>query len=105
MRLHIGCGRKHLRGWINIDRYVWGYPGAADAVMQARILAFPDNSIDRIFSSHMVEHMLPWEFKDALRTWHRVLKPGGKLSLRCPNFEVYVREWLEGADDYRRGWD
>ena len=24
--------------------------------------------------------------------------------MRCPNFELYLREWLEADEDYRQGW-
>ena len=52
----------------------------------------------------MIEHLRPGEFALALSEWRRVLKVGGKLKIRCPNFEVYVREWLEGNYAVRWGW-
>jgi hypothetical protein len=72
-------------------------------VLPADRLPFPDNSVEEIYTSHMVEHWPRSEFPAALHEWHRVLKPGGRLRIRCPNFELYVREWLEGDYDYRWG--
>ena len=101
LRLHVGCGSKHLSGYVNIDKY---HTSSADVVAAAHELRFMDNSVDEIYTSHMIEHLRPSELALALHEWNRVLKPGGKLRIRCPNFELYVREWLEGDYDWRWGW-
>ncbi|MCK5850653.1 MAG: glycosyltransferase [Kiritimatiellae bacterium] len=101
LRLHIGCGANSLSGYVNIDKYpVMG----ADITAQADRLRFPDNSVEEIYTSHMIEHLRPIELESALREWHRVLKPEGRLRIRCPNFELYLREWLEGDYESRWGW-
>ena len=48
---------------------------------------FRDGTLDYIFSSHVLE-----DFQDTeavLREWWRVLKPGGKLIIFCPDEQVY----------------
>jgi predicted SAM-dependent methyltransferase len=52
----------------------------------------------------MIEHLSPTEFEKAIREWYRVLKWGGKLIIRCPNFELYLREWLNENYSERWGW-
>lgn len=99
--LHVGCGQQHWTRYVNIDKYE---TRATDMVAPADHLEFPDNSVDVITTSHMIEHLTPREFRRALREWHRVLKPGGVLRITCPNFELYVREWLEGDYEWRWGW-
>ena len=101
LKLHLGCGSKPLPGYINIDKYP---ASGADLVIPAHKLCFPDNSVYEICTSHMIEHLRPRDLELALQEWHRVLKSGGKLRIRCPNFELYVREWLEGGYDVRWGW-
>ncbi len=59
--------------------------------------------MDEILASHLIEHLPRHDVIRALREWYRVLKIGGKLIVRCPNFELYVREWLEESPDYREG--
>ncbi len=48
---------------------------------------FRDDSLDFVFSSHLLE-----DFEDTrsvLREWLRVLKPGGRLIIYCPDEQVY----------------
>ncbi len=99
LKLHLGCGSVHLDGYINIDKY----NPRADRVMDVCELDYPDNSVDEIFTSHMVEHLAYSEFVKALREWKRVLKQSGTLIIRCPNAERHLKEWLSG--DYKKRWD
>ncbi len=101
LRLHLGCGSVRLEGYVNLDKYP---TKGADRVMPADRLYYDDASVDEIYSSHMLEHLGPEELESATKEWRRVLKPGGKVTVRCPNFEVYIREWLSGDDEYRLGW-
>jgi len=98
LRLHLGCGSNLLDGYVNIDRY----NPKADMMMDACELDYPDDSVDEIFTSHMVEHLTCPEFMKALKEWKRVLKGEGKLVIRCPNFEKHLRDWLNA--DYRKRW-
>ena len=43
----------------------------------------PDQSLDYVFSSHCLEHLVRWP--EALIEWHRVLKTGGVLYLYLPH--------------------
>lgn len=45
-------------------------------------LSFPDNSFDRLIATHVLEH-LPQPHQ-VLREWHRVVKPGGVISIVLP---------------------
>jgi predicted SAM-dependent methyltransferase len=87
IRLHFGSGQTRLEGYINIDSVV---SHATDLVMDIMDLDLPANTVDEIYSSHMVEHLSSSEFNIALNNWLKVLKPGGLLTLRCPNFMYAV---------------
>lgn len=101
IELHIGCGTQRLDGYINIDKYK---TSGAQINTSADKLSFGNNSVDEIYTSHMIEHLTLDEFNAALNEWYRVLRVGGKVEIRCPNFELYVREWLNGDETYRWGW-
>ncbi len=51
-------------------------------VADACHLEFEDDGFDRLIATHVLEHLeRPWE---VLREWHRVVKPGGVISLILP---------------------
>jgi SAM-dependent methyltransferase len=60
-----------------------GTEGKVDFLSDATALPIPDNSLDYLCSSHVLEH-IPNPLA-ALFEWHRVLKPGGKLYLVVPD--------------------
>ena len=66
-------------------------------------LPYEGNSVEAIMSWHMIEHLAPKHFAAALKEWRRVLIPGGRLEIRCPNIECYLRLWLAGDDGLRFG--
>lgn len=101
LKLNIGCGNQRLEGYINIDKYP---TDAADIICPSCELKNADNSVDEIFSSHMIEHLTGCDLHLTMLEWFRVLKSGGKLIVRCPNFELYVKEYLDGDEEYKTGW-
>jgi predicted SAM-dependent methyltransferase len=48
---------------------------------------FRDETLDFVYSSHLLEDFIDTEA--ALREWLRVLKPGGRLILYCPDEQRY----------------
>ena len=51
---------------------------------------FPNNSIDKIYSSHVLEHFKTKEIIQILKEVNRVLKPGGLISTCVPNSAIYI---------------
>lgn len=100
VRMNLGCGPDNRPGYINVDAYV----DNADLKMDIFDLPLPDNSVDEIFSSHMLEHLGKFEVPNALKEWSRVLKPTGKLQLNLPDLEWCVQQWLDLPEDSRWGW-
>ena len=95
-KLHLGCGTKHLKDYINIDiRYL---PGV-DEVNNIRFLRnYKDNSVDEIYACHVLEHFGRWEYKDVLKRWFEILKPGGQLRLAIPNFNSICLYYTKTGD-------
>lgn len=87
IRLNIGCGRRIMPGWVNVDveQRATVPEGAEYVQSDVRKLPFPDNYADELMAIHVVEHFYLWEIGAVLAEWHRVLKPRGKLVLECPD--------------------
>ena len=74
--------RAALPHAIGIDLDYPGYDGIR--------LPFDDGSVDTVFSSHCLEHIL---FDHAaIRDWHRVLKVGGFIVCMVPNQALYEKK-------------
>ena len=103
-KIDIGCGLRESwyqpeEDWIRIDPYI-NDPQIVKAF--ADKLPYGDNSVDEIFSSHLLEHLSKFEVVPALKEWHRVLKPEGKLTVRVPDLAWCCQWWL---DHQTTGWD
>jgi SAM-dependent methyltransferase len=86
LKLNLGCGDKILPGYVNVDVVEARAGMRPDVICDLHDLApFADNSADEILSVHVVEHFWRWEVRDILREWMRVLKPGGRMIVECPN--------------------
>jgi len=101
IKLNIGSGYDFKVDYINIDQYV----RAADLNCRIdRLIWFSDKSVDEVLANHVIEHIGLEMTKKVLKEWERILKPGGKIVIRVPNFELYVKEWLNSETEYKLGW-
>lgn len=93
MKLHLGCGNKHIDGFINIDiRY---QPGV-DIVDNIQFLRkIENNSIELIYSSHVLEHVSRWNIHSVISRWYDLLIPKGILRIAVPDFESICRYYLK----------
>lgn len=89
-KLNLGCGAKHLEGFVNID---WVEP--ADLVLNVGkdTFPYPDNSVERIEADNLFEHFDNDEFLHVMKECHRVLKSGGELFFIVPD----ALHWMDGA--------
>jgi predicted SAM-dependent methyltransferase len=55
----------------------------------ARVLPFKDQTLDYVYSSHLIEDFAVEEVEAVLREWIRVIRVGGYLLLAFPNIEKY----------------
>jgi len=94
--LHLGCGWKHFDGYVNVDLRI---TDATDVICSIIDLPWPDNSAAVIESYHVIEHISHQKIRNALKEWHRVLKPRGRLVLECPHFDKAVQEYLSGNEN------
>jgi predicted SAM-dependent methyltransferase len=94
MKLHLGCGKRHIPSFIHIDAV--DYPHVDHVATIDNLSFIPDNSVDLIYNCHVLEHFKRREVSRVLSEWLRVLKPSGTLRVSVPDFsrlcEVYQRE-------------
>lgn len=97
--LNLGCGDKILPGYVNVDLVDQRAGSRPDVVCDIRKLAvFEDNYADEILSVHVIEHFYQWEAKEVLLEWVRVLKPGGRMVVECPNLLTACEEVLKDPE-------
>ena len=84
LKLHLGCGRTILSGWVNVDQVkLPGVDVVADLDSCRRTkLPFADDSVEEFLLSHTIEHIS--DTLALMQELHRVAKPGAKLVARTP---------------------
>lgn len=60
------------------------YPGYTD-----NILPFESNTQDYVYSSHCLEHI--FDYRTAIREWHRVTRVGGHIVIIVPHQHLYEK--------------
>jgi len=112
IKLHIGCGPRVLKGWINIDlkftpyqaylKYYTDkyYPESARGDksdflaldVSRQPLPFPDNSVDVVFHEDFLEHLNQRSQVLFLADSLRVLKPDSIHRIDTPNLLASMRD-------------
>jgi len=101
--LEVGAGdKKGANGWLTID-----ITPNCDIFWDLRKgIPFPDNSIAKIYSSHLLEHLTFKEGEIFLQECRRVLSPRGEFSVCVPNAKIYLNAYFhpETIADKKIAW-
>lgn len=93
IKLNLGAGKDHKEGWINADIDKTTQP---DQIIDlSKPLPFKDAFVDEILLQDVLEHFLKVDGENLIAEISRVLKPGGKFSLRIPNVEQIYSQFKE----------
>jgi len=117
IKLNLGCGLNTHPDWINIDasftarisKISFLYKIVCKLTKMKPIpwprnikihdvrkgLPFPDNSVDAIFSSHMIEHLHYEEAKFVIQECYRCLCRGGIIRIIVPDLYQIAKEYVE----------
>ena len=103
--LHVGCGPTtlaHMPGlfqdgtWqevrLDIDESV--HPDILGTILDMGLVE--DGSVDAVYSSHNIEHVLPHEVAVALGEFRRVLRSDGRAVILCPDLQSVAAHVAEG---------
>lgn len=90
MKIELGAFEKR-EGWITIDK-----DQRSDLCMDLTDpIPFPDNSVDHIYSSHLLEHFYFLDMYKLLRECLRVLKPEGIFEAAVPDMRPYIEAYFK----------
>ena len=95
LKLNVGCGANRKDGWVNIDLRWRGSDLSLD--LRER-WPFRSGSCALVYSEHFLEHFDYPQFAEfMLGEAHRVLEPGGRVSVGVPDAARAVDYYREGS--------
>ncbi len=108
VKLNIGSFTVMYKGWINcdiLDLSEWArQEGFVFRQFDARRgIPWPDNSVDVIVASHLLEHITRAEGLNFLRECRRVLKTGGTIRIAVPDLRTMAYAYVCPECEYPRG--
>jgi len=112
MKLDLGCGDKCRAGYIGVD-YL-DIDGVVKCNLEKDQWCFEDNSVERIFSSHCLEHISNVKF--FLGELVRVCKPDAEVEIWTPHWTSPMamcyghkvvwseNQWRQIAEEFIDAW-
>lgn len=127
IRINIGCGQTPTKNWVNYDNS-WSVRLAKKPIVlsvfkalgllstnQLKFIHFAkqndigwsnaadhiphqDNTVEVIYSSHMIEHMEKEDVYNFLRESHRVLSKKGIIRISVPDIKLLVESYQKNGD-------
>jgi len=95
IRLHLGCGRVDLPGWVNIDAIQYPHVHLVDSNLEFN--EFADSSLSMVYMSHILEHFTNKQSAELLYRIHKKLNTGGLLIISVPSFDSVVRIYQDNG--------
>jgi len=93
MKLHLGCGKRYIPGFVHVDKVKYPH---IDYQCDVRTLPmFSDGTAELIYACHVLEYFCRQEVTMVLQEWKRVLQPGGVLRLAVPDFAALAKVYAE----------
>ncbi len=96
MKLHLGCGKRYLEGYVHVDIDQHKHINFQHEINYLPM--FKDNTADEIYSCGVLEYFDSFEVKKVLQEWKRVLKVGGILRTSVPNFDSITKIYLKNKN-------
>lgn len=91
MKYNVGCGKRNFgKDWMHVDGGKFPHVVSHDIFLTPT----PDNSIEMLYASHVIEYFDREEVVQVLKEWHRALQPGGQLLIAVPDFEAMAKMYI-----------
>lgn len=119
VKVNLGSGKSIVSGWINYDvsinivllknasirrilfrlgfiskEQLSGWPNGVVRTDVRKGIPLPDDSVDYIYCSHMLEHLSKYDGKVVVRECHRVLKQEGCLRVIVPDLKKLAVKYV-----------
>lgn len=101
--LNLGCGSSKITGATNVD---------VNPITKCELVfdikkPFPlaDESYDKVYLFHTIEHIEKSYRFAVLREIHRVLKTDGEFIVSYPEFSKILQNWLDNKNSDRPFWE
>ncbi|RLB83738.1 MAG: hypothetical protein DRH17_00870 [Deltaproteobacteria bacterium] len=95
VKLNLGGGSHWRRtGWYNLDFGQGGYDLSTNFLSP-----FSDNSIEKIYTSHTLEHLRPDKCYLLIKDCYRVLKKKAIFRITVPDCEIFIRAFYNGENE------
>lgn len=114
MKLNIGAGKQTWTEFYCVDAVQ--HPKASRKLDLIHAFEFEPNGklknplplfgecADELHNYHFIEHVFLWEAENLVKEFYRLLKPGGKIILECPDIMKCAKNLLKGAGDQFCMW-
>ncbi len=94
-KLHIGCGKRYIPGFIHVDVVPQDH---LQVLADVSKLPFRYDSVDLIYACHVLEHFGRHAIHDVLLDWNHALRLGGILRISVPNMEAIAAQYYLTED-------
>jgi SAM-dependent methyltransferase len=93
LKINLGCGRKKIEGYVNLDSNPHVEPDVLINVGRDP-WPFEDSSVDRAAASHIMEHLDTDELMHFMKELYRVMKPGHPIHVAVPHprHDVFIND-------------
>lgn len=112
LNLNVGAGGYVIQNFISLDIYSSHYYKSKEEFLQERTeydmsedkpLPYKSDSVDNIYTSHVIEHCDDLMVFRFLQESLRVLKPKGVLRTACPDFR-FLYDVMQAPSDWYRAY-
>ena len=103
MKLNVGCGGNQLDGWMNVDSKIKKATQKNPRIhFMDATFSWPyfDNTLDAVFSEHMIEHVPGEKGLFMLEQAFRCLKPRCPIRIGAPNRDFFNTNVLHNDHPY-----